>query len=62
MSVGRRKIRNSSFSGNMNRGATDLKDGKVAIVRGGKRKVFGKTNHCYEKPAMCNPHAVRKDS
>jgi hypothetical protein len=47
---------------NMNRGATDRKDGQVAIVTGGNRKVFAKTNHCCETPARGKPHDLRQNS
>jgi hypothetical protein len=48
------KEKYSNFSGNMNRGATDQREGKVAIVTGGNRKVFAKTNHCCKNPPEIN--------
>jgi hypothetical protein len=58
MSVGKKIY--SNFAGYMNRGATDRKDGKVAIVTGGKRKVFAKTNRCCETPARKKPHDLSR--
>jgi hypothetical protein len=61
MSGGRGK-RNSNFSVSMKLGIMHRKDGKVAIVTGGNGKVFAKTNHCCETPAIGNLHSLRKNS
>jgi hypothetical protein len=58
----KKRKRYSKFAGNVNRGDTDRKDGKVAMVTGGKRKVFAKTNHCCETPARDKPHDLRQNS
>jgi hypothetical protein len=53
-----KKRLNTNYSGNMKRGVTDRKDGKVTITDS-RREVFAKTN-CCERPVICKPHDVRR--